>query len=299
MATETVGWSCRFAPTPGRSCCTRDAVPLQLRRGADARQQQQLRRVDRAGTDDDLAGRVQPAQLPGCAASTPSARPPCSRMRSTSVSAITTRLGRRSTGCRNARELLQRTPPRWLQVEDAEAVLALAVEVVVALEAGFGRGRDEGARQRVALHRPLHAELASGAVPGGRAAVGSLVRLVERQHVVEAPSRCCPAPPIRRSRAGGRGCRPCRSPTCSRRTVCRAGRGCCGSTPPAPPLNSCCQLVRACGSRKTLPTGSVVFRLSGKRRSDGPASISATRQAGSADSRLASTQPAAPAPMTM
>jgi hypothetical protein len=48
-----------------------------------------------------------------------------------------------------------------------------------------------------------------------------------------------------------------------------------------------------------LPIGSVVFRFSGKPRSDGPASTSATRQPGSADSRLASTQPAAPAPITM
>ena len=46
-----------------------------------------------------------------------------------------------------------------------------------------------------------------------------------------------------------------------------------------------------------LPIGSVVFRLSGNRRSDGPASISATRRAGSALSRFATTQPAAPAPM--
>ena len=47
------------------------------------------------------------------------------------------------------------------------------------------------------------------------------------------------------------------------------------------------------------PIGSVVFQLTGNCRSEGPASISATRTAGSAESRLAMTQPAAPAPTTM
>jgi hypothetical protein len=48
-----------------------------------------------------------------------------------------------------------------------------------------------------------------------------------------------------------------------------------------------------------LPIGSVVFQLTGKRRSDGPASTRATRTPGSAERRLAMTQPAAPAPTTM
>jgi hypothetical protein len=47
-----------------------------------------------------------------------------------------------------------------------------------------------------------------------------------------------------------------------------------------------------------LPTGSEVFTFTGNCRSEGPASMSATRTAGSADRRLAITQPAEPAPMT-
>jgi len=51
--------------------------------------------------------------------------------------------------------------------------------------------------------------------------------------------------------------------------------------------------------KKILPIGKVVFRLTGKRRSEGPASISAMRSDGSADRRLAMMQPAAPAPTMM
>ena len=56
-------WSCRCAPTPGRSCTTRDAVLLQLRARADARQHQQLRRLQRAGAEQHLAPRLQLLQL--------------------------------------------------------------------------------------------------------------------------------------------------------------------------------------------------------------------------------------------
>jgi hypothetical protein len=48
-----------------------------------------------------------------------------------------------------------------------------------------------------------------------------------------------------------------------------------------------------------LPIGSEVFTFAGKLWSEGPASISATRTPESVDSRLATMQPAAPAPTTM
>ena len=52
------GWSIRFSPTPGRSCDDVDAELLEVLARADARVQQQPRRVDRAARDDDLlAGR--------------------------------------------------------------------------------------------------------------------------------------------------------------------------------------------------------------------------------------------------
>src|SRR6185312_10843458 len=67
----------------------------------------------------------------------------------------------------------------------------------------------------------------------------------------------------------------------------------------SPVVNECFQLYLSCGSRTRLPGGTRVLMLTGNFLSDGPASIRQTRWRGSADSRLARTHPADPAPTTM
>ena len=48
-------WSCRFAPTPGRSWTKADLVLRQMAGGADAGKHKKLRRVDRAAADEHFA----------------------------------------------------------------------------------------------------------------------------------------------------------------------------------------------------------------------------------------------------
>ena len=48
-------WSCRFSPTPGRSCSTGMPCSLQQRAGTDAGELQDLRRADRARGEDHFA----------------------------------------------------------------------------------------------------------------------------------------------------------------------------------------------------------------------------------------------------
>ncbi len=52
------GWSIRFSPTPGRSWTDVDAEALQVAPRADAREQEEARRVDRPAGHDDLAARL-------------------------------------------------------------------------------------------------------------------------------------------------------------------------------------------------------------------------------------------------
>ena len=61
------GWSIRFSPTPGRSWATSIAELLELLARADAREQEQARRVDRAAGDDDLAPRRDAVDAPALA----------------------------------------------------------------------------------------------------------------------------------------------------------------------------------------------------------------------------------------
>ena len=69
-------WSCRFLPTPGRSCTTGMPSADELGRRADAREQQQPRRVDGAAGDDDLrVGAGLSLGLSLTVYSTPTARP--------------------------------------------------------------------------------------------------------------------------------------------------------------------------------------------------------------------------------
>ena len=74
-------WSCRLRPTPGAAPCTAMPCAAQRVRIADARQHQELRRVDRAAGEDAPRARRGDALRSGPAGrySTPTARPCSSR----------------------------------------------------------------------------------------------------------------------------------------------------------------------------------------------------------------------------
>ena len=49
-------WSCRFSPTPGQVCDDVDPDRAQVVRGAEPREQEELRRPDRPAAHDGLPG---------------------------------------------------------------------------------------------------------------------------------------------------------------------------------------------------------------------------------------------------
>jgi hypothetical protein len=77
-----------------------DARFPQVRRRADARQEQQLRRAERAAADDDLAARPDRALPPPCRYDRPTALRPSSSTFVARAPVTTFRLGRFITGCR-------------------------------------------------------------------------------------------------------------------------------------------------------------------------------------------------------
>ena len=84
---------------------------FELGRRTDAREQQQLRRLDRPGADDDLVRgpRLARGHRP-CAYSTPMQRPPSKSSRCALAEVSTVRFGSPSTGRRNASATLWRRP---------------------------------------------------------------------------------------------------------------------------------------------------------------------------------------------
>ena len=77
-----------------------DADRAQLPGVTDPGQLQQLRRVERAATQDHLTGRTRSWRRPGRVYSTPVTRSPSMTSRVTIARVTTSRLGRRSTGRR-------------------------------------------------------------------------------------------------------------------------------------------------------------------------------------------------------
>src|SRR6185436_10982246 len=127
----------------------RDAVPPQQRGGADARELQQLRRVDRAAGEDHLVARARyalAAALEIGDARRPSAvehdarRERARRHREIGAPARRAEVFARRRGAQTVADG---------ELEITDAVLALAVAIVVARQPGGDRRVDEGLAERV------------------------------------------------------------------------------------------------------------------------------------------------------
>ena len=186
-----------------------DALLLEFAARADARQHQQLRRLQRAGREYDFTPRAGVRTSPRCRTSTPIARVPSNRMRSTCACVSTVRLSRRPTcGSRYARAALHRSPCFCVMVE-ADAFLLRAVEIVGERQAGLPRGFQVARMERLPVRRSLthsgpsrpctHRRSARCARSGGSTAARR-----------RSSSLRCRARPSRRSRRDGRGYRPSR-----------------------------------------------------------------------------------------
>ena len=182
----------------------------QVGRVADARQLEQLRRVERAAAEDDLAG-------PGCAPSAPAPARPRRRPPGAPSNTIRVTNARRpDLEVRAPHDRVEVGPgraqpaaPADVPVERGEALLAIAVDVVGQRVAGLLGGLEERPEQRVrgrpalqdraarrgrgtgrpapppgSLH-PLEVRQAVGVVPGRHARVGRPALVVERVAALE------------------------------------------------------------------------------------------------------------------
>ena len=164
-------WSCRFWPTPGRSCTGCDAQRLQLVRRPDAGEQQQLRRADGARGHD--TSRLRPHRLLAPVADD-TRRPPPARARPRSGSPEQSVMHGQVAALPSRPQVADRGPaaPRapLRHLVDAAAFLALAVEVGVVGHAGLLRGADEGAASGMRADQVGDAQRAARAVLGIRRA---------------------------------------------------------------------------------------------------------------------------------
>ena len=132
-----------MAPTPGRSATTGMPSALQVRRAPDARQLEQLRRVDRAAGEDDLAAfdALRPPALPldvdGDGA------PPSNTIPVTNVRVRTVRFFRPPDRLQVGLRRRQPAAAVDVAVERREALLAIAVDVLGQVVAGLLAGREE------------------------------------------------------------------------------------------------------------------------------------------------------------
>ncbi len=181
-------WSWRLRPTPGRSARTSMPSAASSLGGPDAREQEQLGRLHRAGADDDLALGAKLRDAPSRATSTPLQRSPSKSSRRAWAPVSTVRFGAAAIGARNAVALLWRTPVLDVERTEGDAVQGLAVVVVVERDARLLCGGDDGGIERVRLVARADVQGAARPVVGRRAAVEVLGPLEERKHVLVAPA---------------------------------------------------------------------------------------------------------------
>ena len=174
----------------------RDAVALQLSCRADAREHQQLRRIHRARGKNHFCGRCEKPRLP---------RMPHTHAhgaRTFEFDALDERFSeQRQIGARPHRvQKSARAAPAHaaspVQVEQAEAVLLSAVEILVSRVPGLHGGLHKRIGERIRLREALHVELAACAVIRRSAARVVLVALVHRQHIGVTPARIAQRRPI-------------------------------------------------------------------------------------------------------
>ena len=157
-------WSCRFLPTPGRPWTGFDAVRGDFVRGADAREQQKLGRIDRAAAQDHLPLRADLMSLPlagifdahGAAVLDENAR----GLRPGDDGEIGTLQGWRQVAGGGARA----PAIGHGAIDGAEALLARAVEIGGIRIARLLAGLDPGQTQRPADAGPRNLERAGAAV---------------------------------------------------------------------------------------------------------------------------------------
>ena len=138
--TRACRWSCRFSPTPASAWTTGMPNALQQRGRADARELQQLRRLQRARGEDHLAPRRRPrtrGRAGGSDAAWRAGRRTATRVACASVSTRRLRAAARGPQVRHRGRAAPAAARRELVV--AGAFLRRAVEIVVARNAELVR----------------------------------------------------------------------------------------------------------------------------------------------------------------
>jgi hypothetical protein len=173
-----------------------DAVLAQVRARADAREQEQLRRVQRPRREDHLARRARPVEPLLAreldADGTPAFEEDARRMRPGEDREVGAAPRRPEVG--RGRALAPPAPGR--HVGRAEAGAQPAVRVVVVRVARLLPRLDEGARERVLDTRSPHAERAAAAVVRARAELVRLGALEVGQDLGEGPARVAEPRPL-------------------------------------------------------------------------------------------------------
>ena len=204
-------WSCRLRPTCVEVVHHRHPVPDQQRRVADARELQEHRRHHRPGREDDLAARrardLDPAAPVVDADRPPPLEPDPRHLRPRHD--LQVRPAHRRPQVGGGRRGPHPAPGGDLI--DPDPLLPRAVEVRVAREPRRLAGGEPGLAER--MHLPAHVRDVER--PAGPAPLVGPGRVVlhppeHRADVLPAPARGCRAPPSRRNRRAGRGCRPWR-----------------------------------------------------------------------------------------
>ena len=178
----------QIAPTPGSAATGLIPTSASCVRVADAGEHQQLRRVDRAAAEHDLALRPHLAALPACTYSTPTARPfsisEPRHMRPRAHREVSPPQRRTQIDGRRAAAAAVADRP----LRPAEAVLLGAVVVVGEGMARALAGGHIGLVERIDRLGPAHIERAAAAAQLGLAILPGLRALEIGQHVAERPA---------------------------------------------------------------------------------------------------------------